>query len=246
MKMRSWLYNQSYWIQKKIVPELKYSQDIYEGVLEDNISSGTVWLDLGCGHSVLPSWRHESEVNLISRCRVVFGLDFDFQSLTKHSTIAAKIRGDIANLPFPDDSFDLVTANMVVEHLGHPEAEFKEVLRVLRPGGKFIFHTMNVKGYYTVCARFIPEAMKGKLVLFLQERKEEDLFETHYLANSEEEIAKLSDEIGFSRHSEILFNSFPQFRVIPPLVFFELLWIKMLMTNRFRRYRSNIISIFEK
>lgn len=246
MEVRQWLYNQSYWIQRKIVPELKYSQDAYQGVLEENMGNGVDWLDLGCGHSVLPTWRHESEVNLVSRCRVVVGLDYDLQSLKKHSTITAKLRGDIAHLPFPDGSFDLVTANMVVEHLDNPKAQFNEVFRVLRPGGRFIFHTMNLKGYYTVCARLIPEGMKRKLVPFLQERQEEDLFETHYRANSEVEISKLSTDIGFRRHSEILLNSSPQFRVIPPLVFFELLWIKLLMAKRLRGFRSNIIAILEK
>ncbi|MBK8015281.1 MAG: class I SAM-dependent methyltransferase [Betaproteobacteria bacterium] len=215
-------------------------------MLDANIRDGIDWLDLGCGHSVLPKWRHESEIDLISRCRVVFGLDFDLNSLKKHATISARIRGDIARLPFPESSFDLVTANMVVEHLDDPETQFKEVFRVLRPGGKFIFHTMNVRGYYTVCARLIPERMKGKMVMLLQERKEDDLFRTHYLANSEVAISRLSEAAGFSRHVEMLFNSFPQFRVVPPLVVFELLWIKLLMADSFRRYRSNVISIMEK
>ncbi len=246
MSIRDWLYRQSAGIQSFIIPELRYSQDIYGDVLRTNIDDTVDWLDLGCGHCVLPSWQHESEVELIRQCRSVIGLDFDMLSLTKHKTIDARIRGDISNLPFPDGSIDIVTANMVVEHLDDPRKQFAEVFRVLRPGGKFIFHTMNVKGYYTVCARMIPETLKDKLVLFLQEREEEDLFDTHYLANSETDISRLSNEVGFKFHRETYINSFPQFRVIPPLVFFELLWIKMLMGKRFEKLRPNLIAILTK
>ena len=46
---------------------------------------------------------------------------------------------DVQNLTFPDASFDIVITQDVFEHIADPEAGFKEVHRVLKPGGYHIF-----------------------------------------------------------------------------------------------------------
>ncbi len=43
-----------------------------------------------------------------------------------------------AELPFPDDSFDVLTALDVIEHISDDVAAVSEVRRVLRPGGIFL------------------------------------------------------------------------------------------------------------
>ncbi len=45
---------------------------------------------------------------------------------------------DVEALPFPDESFDLVIGHAVLHHLPDVEASLREVLRVLRPGGRFV------------------------------------------------------------------------------------------------------------
>lgn len=47
--------------------------------------------------------------------------------------------GDAHALPFPPDSFDVVLANNVIEHLRDPVAGVAEMRRVLRPGGELLF-----------------------------------------------------------------------------------------------------------
>ena len=43
-----------------------------------------------------------------------------------------------SKLPFPDNSFDVVYSKSFIEHFYYPEIIFKEVLRVLKPEGKFV------------------------------------------------------------------------------------------------------------
>ncbi len=46
---------------------------------------------------------------------------------------------DAESLPFPDDSFDLVVGHAVLHHIPDLELAMAEVIRVLRPGGRFVF-----------------------------------------------------------------------------------------------------------
>ncbi|GAB3476163.1 class I SAM-dependent methyltransferase [Amycolatopsis cihanbeyliensis] len=46
---------------------------------------------------------------------------------------------DAERIPYPDDSFDLVIGHAVLHHIPEVRAAFREVLRVLKPGGRFVF-----------------------------------------------------------------------------------------------------------
>lgn len=138
---------QYYWkVERVLAPGLRYSQDFYEEVICELVTPCTVWLDLGCGHRVLPEWRFATERELVNRASFVAGMDVDSGATTKHRTIKNIWVGDVHNLAFPDDSFMLVTANMLVKHLEDAGRVFAEIHRVLVPGGSFLFHTPNVNG----------------------------------------------------------------------------------------------------
>jgi ubiquinone/menaquinone biosynthesis C-methylase UbiE len=47
-------------------------------------------------------------------------------------------RGDAMALPFPDESFDLVTCRVCAHHFESPAPAVREAARVLRPGGTFL------------------------------------------------------------------------------------------------------------
>lgn len=236
-----------YWLlQKYIVPNLQYSQHIYEQVLNSYCTKGIKWLDLGCGHHILPPWRLKQEKELVKLPNLVIGLDYDYPSLVKHKTIKNLVCGDINHLPFPDDLFDLVTANMVFEHLNNPQQSLNEISRVLKIGGKLIFHTPNKWGYTTLASRMIPEKIKDKLIYILQGRSEEDVFPTFYRINSLKEIEKMAQSSGFKVIEIKLICSSAQFAIIPPLALFELIWIKFLMSKIGKYLRTNIIAILEK
>ena len=56
---------------------------------------------------------------------------------------AAFHQGDIASLPFEDDTFDLAVSRNVTWLMREPEATYAEWLRVLRTGGKFLAFDAN-------------------------------------------------------------------------------------------------------
>ena len=244
--MRSTLYRIYWRLRKAIAPTLKYSQYLYEDVLKGYVNPNVIWLDLGCGHQILPSWRAEQEKNLVSTCAIIVGIDYDLPSLKKHPNLALRVKGDITRLPFSDDSFDLITANMVVEHLSDPETQFREISRVLKPNGVFIFHTPNASGYFTVLARMFPESLKGMLIQLLDGRRQEDVFPAYYRANKETVINRLAAVCGLQVIKIRMIATDAIFGLVPPIALFELVWIRLLMTERFKPLRTDIIAILQK
>lgn len=232
--------------QQRIAPDVRYAQLHYEDTLRETIEPGFDWLDIGCGKRLLPAWRHEAESELAGRVRTLTGIDPDEPSLRANRTVSRKILGFADTLPFRDRAFDIVTANMVVEHLIEPRNLLVEAFRVLRPGGRFIFHTPNRHGYTTRLAQVVPESVKKKLIRLLENRHESDVFPTHYRANTREEIVGLSSATGFEVEAFNYILSAAQFAVIFPLSLIELFWIRLLMKPRFEHLRHTLIVVLRK
>ena len=54
---------------------------------------------------------------------------------------------DAGHLPWPDASFDTVASVNTFHHLERPMRVFKEMLRVLRPGGKLVLCDLSPRGF---------------------------------------------------------------------------------------------------
>jgi SAM-dependent methyltransferase len=243
---RSLLYQIYEKVERRVAPTLKYSEYFYEEVLRETLGKDVSWLDVGCGYHVLALWREDEEKKLVQKARFVVGLDVDWPSLRRHRSIKNRVRGEVSALPFREDTFDLVTANMVVEHLERPEAQFCEIRRVLKPGGVFLFHTPNAYSYPTVFARMIPERWKAWLIQLLEGRSPEDVFTTHYRANTESQIRRLSQEAGLEVAKIRYIASSAKAAVILPVAVFELLWLRLLLTRPFQLLRTNLLVTLAK
>jgi len=117
-----------YWfLRRRILPALTHSQRAYRDVLLSSLKARPRWLDLGCGHQFTPDWAWLPDPDVVARLPRVIGVDRDPSSIKRHQSLKGRVLGDIAELPFAPASFDLVTANMVMEHVRHPERVLREV-----------------------------------------------------------------------------------------------------------------------
>jgi ubiquinone/menaquinone biosynthesis C-methylase UbiE len=236
-------------VQPFIAPGLRNAQFTYKEVLERHVKLADRWLDIGCGRRLFPEWMphaDEHQSNVIRSARSAFGIDPDFASLADNRTVSMRVAGDCSCLPFADASFDLLTANMVVEHVADPSALLQEARRTLKPGGLLLFHTPNLHSYATFASTLVPESWKKKLIGFLEGRKEEDVFPALYRMNVPSHIRAFAEKNGFSITQLCMEESSAQAVMLGPLVILELIWIRVLRFSIFRGWRSNIIAVLQK
>jgi ubiquinone/menaquinone biosynthesis C-methylase UbiE len=96
---------------------------------------GTRLLDVASGPGYVAAAAAERGASVV-------GLDFAAAMVAEASRRYPGVEfreGDAEALPFADASFDAVTMNFGLLHLGQPERALAQACRVLRPGGKFAF-----------------------------------------------------------------------------------------------------------
>src|SRR2546423_13584431 len=237
----------TYWkLEKWITPDLLYSQYRYHEVLRAIVPAGCRWLDLGCGHQMFADWMNLEEKDLAARASVLVGADLDFDGLKKNRFAHLRIMANLEHLPLRVSSFDLITANMVMEHTEHPDIILREVQRTLAPGGYFVFHTPNRFNPAIRIAAVTPQALKNRIVGLLESRKEEDIFPTFYRANSIAEIRTAANSAGLDVTKIGTIRSSAVTGSLGPLSIPELLFLRMIKSERWEYLRSSIICILQK
>nr|URG42902.1 PieB2 [Streptomyces conglobatus] len=105
--------------------------------------TGLKVLDVGCGGGLL------AEQFAAVGCRVT-GIDPSKESLAaatahaRESGLEIEYRHGVAErLPFADGAFDLVYCCDTLEHVTSPDQAVGEAVRVLRPGGHYLYDTIN-------------------------------------------------------------------------------------------------------
>jgi len=183
-----------------VCPGIVHPQVRYKNLLRQLLQPGIRWLDLGCGHQLIRSWAllpGEDEFSFAHAPALSVGIDRDGPALRGNRCMPHRVAGDIQALPFSDNTFEVVTANMVLEHIENPAALMSEVWRVLRPGGVFLFCTPNKYYPASLLASLLPEEIKSRLVARVTPRRESDVYRTFYRVNTQSAIVHYSEAVGF-------------------------------------------------
>jgi SAM-dependent methyltransferase len=108
---------------------------------------GITLLDLGCA-----DLRYTLEVSERLGAEKVITVDLEDKVLPEDATTEIDFIKHDLNKPFPldDESVDVVSANQILEHLWNTHNFFKELYRVLRPGGYAVISTPNLSSLHSL------------------------------------------------------------------------------------------------
>ena len=160
-------------------------------------------LDAGCGRTapVLAKYR--------GRVRRLIGIDLvEFDGAPEGIEL---LNNDLGRIDLPDACVDLVMARSVMEHVEDPDAVYREINRVLRPGGHFVFLTANLWDYASLIAKLIPNRFHPWIVARVEGREEHDVFPIQYRTNTHGAVARLARSTGFDIVSFTYHGQYPAY-----------------------------------
>ncbi|MGH9785880.1 MAG: class I SAM-dependent methyltransferase, partial [Terriglobia bacterium] len=198
---------------KRYYPPRTDPYRLFEREIGSHLQPNHTLLDAGCGRkAALLNFLAPRVVRAIGQDLVEFDASFGAGRVLL-------FRADLARVPLEPCSVDIVISRSVVEHLAEPAAVYRQIHRVLRPGGKFIFITPNVWSYPIIAARLIPNRLHAAVVGWAEGRPEADTFATHHRSNSMRAIRKLAAATGFEVITLQYLSMFPNYLMFHPLAF---------------------------
>jgi SAM-dependent methyltransferase len=160
------------------------TKDLYNSAEKATLPENAVLASLGCGNPTALIQLTEGETVLdlgsgggidvlLSAKRVgptgkAYGLDMtdDMLALARENQRTAAVdnveflKGEIENIPLPNESVDVVISNCVINLSADKSRVLREAFRVLRPGGRFAVSDVVVNG-------MVPEEVRQSMLLWV-------------------------------------------------------------------------------
>lgn len=179
----------------------------------------------------------------------VTGVDIGDEIRSNHWLTESHIY-DGVKLPLPDAKFAACVSDFVLEHVEHPAEHFREVGRVLVPGGVYCFRTPNLWHYVTLGSRLLPFAGHLALANRLRARDEtaHDPYPTFYRANSARAIRNMAKLGGLAIQHMELIEKEPSYGQAHPLLFYPMMAYERLVnsTEKLAPFRINLFAVLRK
>jgi SAM-dependent methyltransferase len=181
------------WLDSKLYPGCNgnWGDEKFRIYILKKLETRDLILDLGAGVGIVEA------MNFKGLVRLVAGVDPDPAARQNRFLDEFKILSlPNGEIPYAGNSFDLVFANNVLEHVENPNRFFAEIHRVLKPGGLFLAKTPNKRHYVAIIARITPHGFH-EYINKKRGRRVQDTFRTVYKSNTPGEVARYAAEAGF-------------------------------------------------
>ena len=182
--------------KRKFDPDLLYAGNYqpldgtieFYGRINSLLKKTDVVLNIGAGRG---AWFFEDKcefrrklINIKPLVKKLIGVDIDPVVLKNPTTSINYVIKD-HNIPLKSNSIDIIICDYVLEHVKYPDLFYKEIDRLLKPGGYFFARTPHKFHYVSIAANLIRNQLHAKFLKILQpKRKPEDVFPTEYKMNT--------------------------------------------------------------
>jgi SAM-dependent methyltransferase len=224
-------------------PEYEDFEHSFRGFLRTHIPRDARMLELGAGpggptSQFLAEWSSE-----------LFAADVSPEVGLNPFPIGAVVF-DGNSLPIADASIDACVSDYVLEHVENPDTHFREVARVLRPGGVYVFRTPNLFHYVPIGARLIPNWAHNVLSKRLRGLSDEshDVYPTFYRANTERAVKALARRSELTVASLVFKEPAPAYGAGSPALFYPMMLYERAVnaSDALRNFRVNMFCALVK
>ena len=181
---------------RRLRPGWQPAATIYRSLVGSAAPANGRVLDIGTGRKDFPI---DASPGLL-----LFGVDPDTDAIARHDSLSLRAAARGEHLPFKGGSFDVVCSSWVLEHLDHPRPFAREVARILRPGGRFVFVTPNGRSPVTWVIRAIPNRLHPAIMRKVQRRDIRDTYPVRYRINTPRTVDRILGEAGLVREQLVL------------------------------------------
>lgn len=225
---RAWAFR----LIRALDPGYRHRWEIVDGIVGRLAGPEARWLDGGCGEN-----RAVEEFP----CAVNAGIDPAVHPGLRRTKGVHFAAARLERLPFRDGAFTLVTLNTVVEHLADPPAAFREIRRVLTPGGHLLIHTTNRHSPLILAGKLVPSRVRRALFTRFFGASDADVFPALHRANTR---AALTGVDGFESVECYAVQDLNRASKWIFLLLFA--WHLFTKIPGFGRFRTNLIVLLRK
>lgn len=214
----------------------------FHNLIRSCVKPNATLLEIGAGPTNPTS-------EFLSTLGTLTGIDPDADVMTnRFLSHAFTMQGE--RFPLENQAYDLCVSDYVAEHLPDPVTHLREVYRVLKPGGCYLFRTPNFTHYVTLISAATPHWFHKRVANRARGLPAEahDPYPVHYLINSSRRVKALAEDAGFRIESLRMVEKEPSYGRFAKAAFYAGLVYERLV-NRFDQlasFRSNMQVVLRK
>ena len=169
--MNNWIYKMMVKMTERVILE---NEKLFLSLCQERPQ--VKLLDVGCS-----SAGFTLKISQTLKASVCFGIELDYEKACAAEAGDVKVVVSDANKPFAfrDDSFDIITANQIIEHLYDTDNFFREIHRVLKKGGEAIISSPNLCSWHNVFFMLLGMQPPGMQLVGVQAGNFLEGLETH-------------------------------------------------------------------